>query len=43
MDNGHDCLKGNLKKMLLSQYQNLYLIKVFLWIEQLIRIANCNF
>ena len=36
----HDCLKGNLKKMLLSLYRNLYLnlIKIFLWIEQLIRM-----
>ena len=38
----HDCLKGNLKKMLLNQYQNRHLIKVFLWIGQLIRIANSN-
>ena len=37
-----DCLKGNLKKMLLSQYQNLHLITVFLWIEQLIGIKNNN-
>ena len=37
-----DCLKGNLKNILLSQYRNLHLIKVFLRIEQLIGIANSN-
>ena len=35
-----DFLKGNLKMMLLRQYRNLHLIKVFLWIEQLMRVAN---
>ena len=37
-----DCLKGNLKKMLLSRYQSLHLTIVLLRIEQLIKIAKSN-